>query len=75
MYSLNGHAGPGRAIQRGGGVKGLAINEKRTFFNLFFQCSNILTAIKLEGEEGGLALMAWPLSGLAIKSKFFLRLP
>ena len=46
---------------RGEGVKCRAIKEKIVFFNLFFQRSNISTAIKLEGGEGGKALMARPL--------------
>ena len=37
-------------FKEGGGVKGRAIKEKRIFFrNLFFQRSNLPTAIKLEG--------------------------
>ena len=39
-FSLNGRP------LRGGGVKGRAIKEKRTFFRTFFPIS---TAIKLEG--------------------------
>ena len=37
-----------------GGVKGRAIKEKITFFNLFFQSSKTSTAIMLKG--GGLGL-------------------
>ena len=40
----------GQVIKRGGGVKGRAIKEKKTFFGTFF--SNVPTAIKLEGGGG-----------------------
>ena len=53
-----------RPLRGGGGVKGRAIKEKRTFFGTFF--SNVPTAIKLEGG----ALMARPL-----REELFLRLP
>ena len=42
-------AGPFRG---GGGIKGQAIKEKKTFFGTFFQRSNIPTAIKLKGGRG-----------------------
>ena len=40
----------GRAIKRGGGVKGRAIKVQITFFVTFF--FNVPTAIKLEGHLG-----------------------
>ena len=50
-------AGPLRG--EGGGVKGRAIKETK-MFNLFFQRSNIPTAIKLERGGGGGGGPQWP---------------
>ena len=57
-------AGP---LRRGGGVRAGSLRKKIIFFfNLFFQRSNVQTAIKLEGG-GGLGLYS-----PAIKRRTFL---